>query len=397
MKKHIVLISKDATLPEYFGPYGAKYIKTPNIDELAKKGTVFRKHYTAAPSTSMAFAAMFTGKFSYQMEYTHYIGVEEYKGRTLFDELYEKGYECHLMWSNNYIKMAEKYTKCYGRHTIHHDTMKFNQSCGFNTKKILKEDRKRDETLAQKALMQILAEIDTIPYNEKPVFLWIHMPHCIIGRIAYGDDIDIFDTLIGEIRKRFGDDNLFVTADHAHMNGTKGKLGYGFDVYDRAARIPLIAPRINDSEEINFVTSNTQLTEIILNHTVTPLECAFCDSAYFAQPNRKLAIIKDKYYYIFNKLSNTEELYDMELDPTQQINLLKPFGWDDKDRLCITDVRQVIQYPYWDVINSIAKDFREKRLEIWKRGPKMLEFKLKWKYYRVKFGYYRKGLLKKMG
>ena len=33
---------------------------TPNIDELAKKGTVFNRHYTAAASTAMAFTSMAT-------------------------------------------------------------------------------------------------------------------------------------------------------------------------------------------------------------------------------------------------------------------------------------------------------------------------------------------------
>lgn len=394
--KHIVLLSKDATLPEYFGPYGAKYFKTPNIDKLAAKGTVFRKHYTAAPSTSMAFAAMFTGKFSYEMDYTHYIEVGKYTGQTLFDTLHEMGYECHLLWSSNYIKMAEKYTKCYGDHTIHHDKLKFNQSCGFNVK-ITKEYRKIDEALAQQTFQKILDEVDTIDYKNKPVFLWIHMPHCITGRRAYGDDIDIFDNLVGEMVKRFGDENLFVTADHGHMNGMRGVSGYGFDVYDRAARIPLVAPRINGADEIDFPTSNIQLTEIILNHTVTKLPYLVCDSAYYAQPNRKMAIIKGNLYYIYNKLTNTEELYDMDLDPSQQINLMKSMIWKDTNRLCMTDVRQVIQYPYWNEIDGYKKMMREIKDSIWKNGEWRLETRLKFKYYKGRAGYLKNGILKYIG
>ena len=391
--KHIVLISKDATLPEYFGPYGAQFIDTPNINELARKGTVFRKHYTAAPSTAMAFGAMFTSKYPYMMPYTHYIGVGQYKEDTLFDKLTQRGYECHLMWSHNYVKMAEKYTHCYGRNTIHHNSLSFNQSCGFK-EKIHKKHRERNEELSNVTFNQILAEIDTIPYKEKPIFFWIHMPHCILGRTAYGDDIDLFDKLVGELRKRFGDDEMYITADHAHMNGYKGKTGYGFDVYDRAARIPLITPRINNLSEVNFITSNTQLADIILNHNIEKQDYVLCDSAYFAQPNRKIAIIEEYYYYIYNKLSKKEELYDMRLDPMQTINLLSSPAWNDPDRLCITDVRQVIQYPYWNEIDTIANHFREIFSSIWKRGDRKLEFKLKMQYYRLKLGYFKKGILK---
>lgn len=119
---HVVLLSKDAMLPSYLPTYGNKYWKTPNIDELAQKGTVFMQHYTAAPSTAMAFTSMFTGLYPYQLDRADYTEVEEYnQGTTLFDEMYERGYECHLMWSNNYIKMADKYSKCYGKHTIRHE------------------------------------------------------------------------------------------------------------------------------------------------------------------------------------------------------------------------------------------------------------------------------------
>ena len=41
MKK--VLITKDALRKDYLPSYGNKFWKTPNIDELASKGTIFNK------------------------------------------------------------------------------------------------------------------------------------------------------------------------------------------------------------------------------------------------------------------------------------------------------------------------------------------------------------------
>ena len=391
--KHIVLVSKDATLPEYFGPYGAKYTKTPNIDELAAKGTVFRHHYTAAPSTAMAFAAMFTGEFSYTTQHSTYAETPEYEGVTLFDALHDRGYECHLLWSSNYIDKAEKFSKCYGKHTIHHDSMKFNQSCGFNAQ-YTEKVRQRNDELARQNLQMILDEVDTIEYQTKPVFLWIHMPHCIVGRASYGDDIDLFDELIGALRKRFGDDDMYVTADHGHMNGLKGKVGYGFDVYEPAARIPLIAPRMNDSAEIDFVTSNVQLMQIILEKKVTKLPYVLCDSAYYAQPHRKLAVIQDDYYYIYNKKSKTEELYDRRLDPNQNVNLLaKPIWWD-VDRNCNTDIRQVILYPHWDEVKDIAQRLRSIKDSIWRNGPFKEEFARSLRSFKIRMIFFVKGVLR---
>lgn len=384
---HIVLVSKDATLPEYFGVYGGKILRTPNIDELAAKGTIFNRHYTAAPSTAMAFAAMFTGKFSYEMGYTNYQEVEKYAGRTLFDELEDRGYENHILWSHNYIKMAERYSKCYGKNTVHHDTMSFNLSCGINTEHSSKF-REYDSELMESVVVKILKEVDSIDYKNKPIFLWIHMPHCMLGGISYGSDMEYFDKLIGELRNRFGDDNFFITADHGHMNGVKGKYAYGFDVYEKAIRIPLVAPLISGQKTIDFPTSNIQLSEIILNHSVTKLPYVLSDTAYCAQPHRKLAIIKDDFCYIYNRRGKKEELYNILIDPTENINLVDGFFRKDPDRKRITDIRQVVLSQDWENVSKIFNDLRSIKDSIWKTGVLKEELRLLFSYYykRMKFG-----------
>ena len=63
--KNIIFISKDALNKHVLPTYGNKFWKTPNIDALAEKGTVFNRHYTAAGSTAMAFTAMALGKYCY--------------------------------------------------------------------------------------------------------------------------------------------------------------------------------------------------------------------------------------------------------------------------------------------------------------------------------------------
>ena len=51
MENVTFLLSKDCMSCESLPIYGNKYWKTPNIDELANKGTVFRRHYAAGGST----------------------------------------------------------------------------------------------------------------------------------------------------------------------------------------------------------------------------------------------------------------------------------------------------------------------------------------------------------
>ena len=63
----IILISKDVLRQDNFSCYGSKVLNTPNIDDLAKNGTIFRHHYTAAPSSAMAYTCMFSGLFVHEL------------------------------------------------------------------------------------------------------------------------------------------------------------------------------------------------------------------------------------------------------------------------------------------------------------------------------------------
>ena len=64
---HVILVSKDAMLSSYLPTYGNKYWKTPNIDELAKKGTVF--FVIIQPLLRQQWrSSMFTGLFPYQLD-----------------------------------------------------------------------------------------------------------------------------------------------------------------------------------------------------------------------------------------------------------------------------------------------------------------------------------------
>lgn len=375
MNNHIVLISKDTLLPEYLEPYGGLYWKTPNIQELALKGTIFMRHYTSAPSTAMSFTSMFTGLYPYQLERSNYTEVDGFTNSiTLFDALEKRGYKCHLFWSKNYINMAEKFSKCFGKNTIHHEKFSFNQPAGPNVP-LSEEGIKPNENTALNTYNLVIDEIDIID-RTKPIFLWLHLPHCLLGRAGYGQDIDLFDKVVGALRLRFGDESIFITADHGHMNGKKSKVCYGFDVYEEAINIPLITPRINNIKKIEYPTSNTQLIKIILDRNIEKKEYVLSDSAYYAQAHRKLSVIKDRYKYIYNKQTKMEELYDLQWDPDENNNILERFVYDN-DRHCVIDKRQVVFYPFETNALKMYKDLQTVKDSIWRNGSFLLETKYK--------------------
>lgn len=362
MKDRIVLITKDATCKSYLSVYGNKYVKMPNLEALASRGTVFNRFYTAAPSTAMSFIAFSTQKYPYQTKHKEYVKVVEQEKNTIFDQMYSMGYDCHIIWEEKWVAMAKDYSQCYGEHSIFH-LIHINQVVGAHNKQgtIIQ----CDDDMAEKTIFTIEKEIDTVcSSTEGKLFLWIHLPHVLLGRNCYGSDEDMFDRIIGILRLKFGDDSIYVSADHGNMNGYKGKVCYGFDVYQTSINIPLVTPRINNMSTCNIPVSNVHLFDIIKGQ-IPEDDFLYSDSAYYAQPHRKLAIIHNNYKYIYNKATNTEEFYDIDFDPNEHCNMISRNIWDT-DRNIITPLDQVYYYPFWERVNGEIDILRNEFRRIWK-------------------------------
>ena len=362
MKNRVVLITKDATCKSYLPIYGNKRIRMPNLEELAAKGTVFNQFYTAAPSTAMSFIALSTQKYPYQTKHRDYVKVVEQEKNTIFDKLYDEGYDCHIIWEEKWIEMAKDYSQCYGEHSKFH-LIHINQVVGAHNKSagpVLCNDE-----LGQKTVELINKEVTRVCEESKDkVFLWIHLPHVLLGRNCYGSDEDLFDQVIGFLRTKFGDDGIIISADHGNMNGRKGKVCYGFDVYQTAINIPLVTPRINGLKECNFPVCNVHLFDIIKGQ-IPHDEFVYSDTAYYAQPHRKLAIIHNNYKYIYNKATRTEEFYDIEYDPDEQVNIISRQILDI-DRNVMTPLDQVYLYPRWVEAEKELELLRNEFHRIWK-------------------------------
>ena len=369
MRNRIALITKDATGKFYLPVYGNKYWKTPNIDELAEKGTVFQRHYTAAPSSAMSYTSMFTGLYPFETQRKDYRVVSgENLGDTLFDKASKMGYSCHVIWDKVWDSTSKIHSECYSGASIH-SIEDFQQKVGAHfphSGELIPDSRKSERSIAM--LMNIIEEICS--KNER-VFVWVHFPHVINGRTCYGGDIDLWDKAIGMLRSYFPDDGIYISADHGNMNGEKGKICYGFDVNEPASAIPFISPRIDNLSEVTFPTCHIDLFKIIFQNTIPQNEFVYSDSAYYAQPNRKLAIICGKYKYIFSAKDRLEELYDLDYDPHEDVNLMTDYILDT-DRKLITPLKEVYFYTEWDKLDEIRKKMRNEKDRIW-RNPNHFE------------------------
>ncbi len=364
-KKSKILITKDACLPSYLGCYGGTIFNTPNIDKLAKEGTLFTNCYTAAPSSGMAYSAMFSGLYPFEMDRSAFAVVDQFKEtETLFQILEQKGYSTHVIWHKKWFKSSRKKAMVFTEQTHFHN-LDIAQNVGPH--KMVGGDTRVVPKLDADPKSIILNELEEILSNKsEPVFIWFHAPHVYAGRTGYGSDIDIHDDLVGGIADIF-DGDIYISSDHGHMNSSKGIPCYGHHIYENAVKIPLIVPRMSLGSEINYPVSNTQLKDLISLGKIEKQEYVSVDTRYYAQPNRKLAIIKDNYKYIYNKKGSYEELYDLIFDPYEQINLLVD-KLRDVDRKCDYYLDEVVHYPNWDQAQRAYEILKKERKRIWKKG-----------------------------
>ena len=364
MENIVFLLSKDCMSCESLPVYGNKYWKTPNIDELANKGTVFRRHYAAGGSTSMSLSAMLSGHYPYEFKSRkRYVNVIPNEFPSIYDTFQNRGYECHLIWDVTWQDETWDLVREFGREkevVVH--SIDIAQPAGFHKSNTARLER--SDALLEKTYKLIYDSLNSIDLSKKQ-FIWMHLPHVLKGRRSYMDDMDVFDNFVGYARKLVGDDSIYITTDHGHMNMHKGHVGYGFHVYEPVAKIPLITPRIDGLCEVWNITSNIDIPELLTEGRIPKHEYVLDDTTYYAQPNRVLGVIEDRFKYIYNKQDKTEELYDLEWDPEENYNIVKEHYFD-KDRQTDVIYDELYFYPYKQEAQEALERLRKIKNSVWK-------------------------------
>ncbi len=110
---NVLLITMDSLRADHVGSYGYSRNTTPNIDALAKKGTIFLNAVSAAPSTSLSLPAIMSSKLpvqSYVMFQTESIYMSMFLLNesyiTLADMLKDEGYITGTFFSSPFVKLT---------------------------------------------------------------------------------------------------------------------------------------------------------------------------------------------------------------------------------------------------------------------------------------------------
>ncbi|MCI0480331.1 MAG: sulfatase [Candidatus Dadabacteria bacterium] len=101
--KHVILITIDTLRSDALSSYGGTATSTPNIDSLAKDGTVFKNAYSAAPWTLPSFSSMMTGVSPTVHKTIAADSMLPEKFKTIAEYLRDSGYYTAAIGDNFYL------------------------------------------------------------------------------------------------------------------------------------------------------------------------------------------------------------------------------------------------------------------------------------------------------
>ena len=368
--RNTILLTKDVLRKDYLRCYNPNSVfDTPNIDKLASQGTIFEKYYCSAPSSGMAVTSMFSGLEPHQLSRKTFGEVETFKdSRTLFTELEDKGIKTFVTWTSEFKHLAYAHSKVFDKRTeIFYAPRGGSTPVEPQNHAFSKVDKEQSDYKEYNLVDYFLEIFDKIQKSsDNPWFLWCHTPHVFSPRKAYGSDIDIFDSFVGQIVDKF-DADLFVSADHAHSKVEHGKIVYGFHLNEGTINIPLIIPNFLGESEIKYPVGQTQLKNLILSRSLEKRKFIYSDTQYYEQPNRKIMILNENYKYIYNKFDSSEELYDLEFDSSENINLLID-KFPDPERSNYYEMDKILHYPHWDSAEKNYYILSNERKRLWRTG-----------------------------
>lgn len=243
----VVLITVDAFAANRMAVLGGQRDNTPQIDALARQGTLFTACFSQGPSTRLSFPSIMTSRWDTQigrrLEGRHPFPIEA-REQMLAEILAQAGYQTAAIVSDRYFTRKRWSSITDGFQRVVESPAKVGKK-GHNSKQVT------DTALA--ALARHSAD--------EPLFLWAHYydahsPHRqpeqgprygTSREDIYDAELGLVDAEVGRlvrgIRKRFGTQVLIaLTADHgiAFDAPRHRKFNYGYDLYSVVLHVPLI-------------------------------------------------------------------------------------------------------------------------------------------------------------
>jgi arylsulfatase A-like enzyme/Tfp pilus assembly protein PilF len=241
--RNVLLITLDTTRPDYLGCYGRTTAQTPNIDRLAREGTLFSRCATCAPLTLPSHSSILTGVYPYVHGARQNGAGRLAPGNvTLTEVLKQAGFTTQATVAAFVLNRQFGTDQGFD---VYHDVVP--PAIGDP----LGAERRGDEVCDD--ALKMLDSVAAQPH----FFLWVHFydPHhpYVSTRFpdpsspnAYADEITFMDAQIGRLLDRLKQlgherDTLVVAvSDHGEGLDQHEELMHGYLLYDTTVRAALL-------------------------------------------------------------------------------------------------------------------------------------------------------------
>jgi arylsulfatase A-like enzyme/predicted negative regulator of RcsB-dependent stress response len=241
--RNVVLISIDTCRADYLSCYGYPRQTTPNIDQIAKQGVIFKNVITAVPMTLPAHCSMLTGTIPpYHDVHDNLDYKLDESNVTLAEILKEHGFITAGFISASVLDSQFGIAQGFD---FFNDRLEEGRNLG------LMVERRAAQTSG-------LALAWLARHKSDRFFLFLHYfdPHfdyvppepfaSVFADNLYAGEIAYADYCVGAVVRQLKDLGLFdstliiITSDHGEMLGEHGELTHGYFIYQSAIKVPLI-------------------------------------------------------------------------------------------------------------------------------------------------------------
>jgi len=273
--RSVIVITMDTTRADHLGPYGYSSARTPTLDGLAERGTVYERAYATAPETLPSHASIFTGLYppSHDVRLNLNYRLPD-DATTLAEVLRGRGWKTFAVCASTVLDARFGLDQGFDVYDGP-DIAVAGDGDG--------EEEWRAEQVTAKALAHMRGR------EEAPFFLWVHYydPHSPYAPPApfsaptgavpespelYDLEIANMDYWMGALldgldeRGALKDTLIVVVGDHGESLGEHGETYHTLFIYDATIHVPLIVagPGVPEGRRVAETVSTVDLFSTIL-------------------------------------------------------------------------------------------------------------------------------------
>ncbi len=362
MKNSVVYIAAGGLYAGRLRLHGG-YNRMPNMEKMAKYGTLYNNATAVAGSTLMTHSSEWTGRYPADLHgdlpYEERLYNTEMPAQdTVFSDFLERGYNVYVVLVDK--RPGKTYDSFRPVFKLWPDEV--------NIVKLPDWDNKGGEGLRRNdQIMKIAELIDESERGGKPAFVFLkchgyNKTEYRIDYLRYADqqrvtDDDLYnceiDEALGNLLDHFeypenkDAPTIWVASDHGSWAGEGFRNHYGYHLNQEIVHVPLISSR-GGGRVVDSVFSMKEVRRLLTGNSPKMNErYIFAETLYPGQiterpdngvlSTAKIMVRLNRYKYIYSMHGREgdgeaeEELYDLAYDPREKFNLAAAFTHVHKD------------------------------------------------------------------